>query len=83
MKCMKKPAIEKATVEIEKSQLDWLKKNKYNLNSLVRSYIKELIDSVDKTKQGIVIPAMIKAPTDNQLRKRLKKTKRLSHLAEE
>lgn len=73
----------KITITIEKEQLDWLEKNKYNLSALVRTYLKEFIPSLEKTKKGIVIPAFIKAPNDEALKEKLRKNPKFRHLVKD
>lgn len=77
---MKRPRQKKVIVHVREDQLEWLKKNKYSLDDIVRTYLEEFIRSMDKTKKGIVIPAMIKAPSDMELIDQIKKNPKLRHL---
>lgn len=72
----------KASVEIEKDQRDWLKKNNYSLSPLVRQYLNEFIGTMERTKQGIAVPAIVKAADDDTIRERLKKNPKLRHLVD-
>ena len=71
-------------VKLSKEHDEWLKKNKFNLSQLVYAYLKEFIPSIEKTKQGIMIPVMfMKAPDDTELKKKLKKNPKFKHLVKE
>lgn len=72
------PGTVKVQVTIDRDQLAWLQKNKFDLSFLVHAHLKELIRSIEVTKQGIAVPAaVLKTPDDDTLRKKLKKTPHL------
>lgn len=77
----KKAKLIETSIKIEESQLEWLKKKNYDLSKVVRDYLNEFIASIDKTK-SIVVPAFIKAPDNETLKKRMMENPRLRKLLE-
>lgn len=79
MKRKKKSRMTRTSINIEKSQLEWLEKNHYNLSSLTRAYLNEFISTMEKTK-SIMIPAWIKMKSMKTLKARAKKNPRLKSI---
>ncbi len=73
----KKPRLAEAIVTVREDQLEWLKKNRYDLSSLTQAYLDEFIRSIEKTKKGIVVPAWIKVASKETIRERARKNPRL------
>lgn len=78
----KKPEMVTATVTIEKNQLEWLQKKKYDLSSLTRAYLNELIVSMEKTKK-MTIPVWIKGANMESLKARAHKNPVIRKILEE
>lgn len=77
------PKQKKVTISIDPQQLEWLERNNYKLDELVHRYVNELMRSIEKTKEGVVIPAFVKAPSDDVLKEKLKKNPKLRHLVKD
>jgi len=79
----KKTGFVTAKVSIRKSQLEWIKKNHYNLSAVVREYLDEFIRTMEKTKEGIAVPAWVKALDKDALRERMRQNPKLKSIIAE
>jgi hypothetical protein len=78
----KSPEMVKKTISIEKAQLEWLEKKKFDLSKLTRAYLDELIASMEKTKKAVV-PAWIKMASPESLKSRAQKNPVIRRILEE
>ena len=69
----------RTSIYIEKKQLEWVERNHFNLSSLVRSYLRELMPAIDSTK-NLLVPVYIKNKSESTFRRRAKKNPRLKEV---
>ncbi len=69
----------RTSIYIEKKQLEWLEKNHFNLSSLIRSYLRELIPAIEGTR-NVMFPVYYKNKSPSTFRRRAKKNPRLKEV---